>query len=179
MRNLAGIACAAFAVPFALATIVFAAGAADPEADSAAWGLWAGAVLGLALTTAVLAVAGSALRARSERVRTWRGAGYWTAVGVSLGLVVLEVVSSALDELELDALYILGAAGLLVALTLLMVARVAWGVIAAVALALALAVLGFREGPYEPTVGFWLPRLLPAAAGLAALFLAVPRMKGR
>ena len=167
-----GVVCAVVAVAVALVTMVFAAGAADPEADSAALALWLGAVLGLAATAALLAVVASALRTSSERIRDWRDAsplGYWLAVGVATGLAAAEVASSAVDELELDALYLAGALGLLVGLTVLMLERVAWGVAGAATLALALGVLGFREGPYEATVGYWLPRLLLFLVALAAL----------
>ncbi len=176
-RKALAVACVLLAVAVALVTMVFASGAVDPEADSAAWALGVGAILGLFVTTALLAVV-----PRSSRLASWKQrspAGYWLVVAASLAVCMAQVVHSAIEGLQLEVLFLPATLGLLVFLLALMVDRVRPGFIAAGALGLGLAAVSFRDGPYEDTLGFWLPRIAVLALLLAGLAFMAREVSAR
>jgi hypothetical protein len=139
-----------------------------------------GGIVALAVTSALLALVTSGVRRKSDWTNSageTQSVLYRLVVGFALAAPVAVVVVCALTELQLELL-LAGAVGLLVGLTALMLTRTAWGVTAATAMAVGIGVLGSREGPYEPSFGYWLPRALAGALALGALaFVARRRQK--
>ena len=170
LRGATSIAAAVLAVPVALATMVAASGAVDPEADSAAATLAILAVVGLFATTGLMGVGARVVRAgRIRKSVRGRPGAYRAVVVAALGLAAAQVAVSAFEGLQLEALFLPATLGLLVALGALLIAGTKVALVATAALGMTIAALGLRDGPYEPSFGFWAPRILLLAAALAAL----------